>query len=190
MNYPDRGEREIIANQLGREADNLGGIARYCPRGKPAVLLTLPYSKEKWVFPTTYWLSCPYLVKEVSRLEDEGLIGELTQLLKTDEGFRLKLEKAHKRYARKRFSHLKEEDIEALKGESPAILEVLRESGVGGIREKAGIKCLHTHLADFLVEGENPVGEVVWQRLSWPEDCTICQTEDNHNENHNEYRKG
>jgi uncharacterized protein len=165
--------QKIIKRQLGREPDNLGGVARYCPSGKPAVLLTLPYSRQQGVFPTTYWLSCPYLVKEVSRLEDEGLIKSLTSRLNSDTEFKKALDNAHERYAKKRFSLLSDDYLEELNKESPSILQILRHSGIGGIRNK-GIKCLHAHLADYLVGAQNPVGEAIWQSLGWPDNCNIC----------------
>ena len=66
INYDINSELlNLIKKQLGRSPDNLLGIARYCPFGSPAVLVVKPYSKKGIVFPTTYWLSCPYLVKEV-----------------------------------------------------------------------------------------------------------------------------
>ncbi len=168
-------DREIIEFQLGREAVNLGGILEYCPFGKPALLLTLPYSHGKGIFPTTYWLSCPYLVKEVSRLEDQGMIRELTGRLKEDEQFRDELKKAHINYARKRSLLLDDDDRRSLRKSSPDMLDVIENSGVGGIRDKGGIKCLHTHLADFLVNGINPVGKFVRERVDWPEECKICE---------------
>ncbi|NLM97497.1 MAG: DUF501 domain-containing protein [Halanaerobiaceae bacterium] len=166
-------EREIIKYQLGREAENIGGIALYCPFGKPAVLLTLPYSKEYGVFPTTYWLSCPYLVKEVSRLEEKGLIREFTEMLEKDDVLKERLLAAHQDYAVERMKLLEDEDRKQL-ADKKAILEVLSGSGIGGIRDMKGIKCLHTHLADYLARKKNPVGEVIWKKLSWPEDCHIC----------------
>ncbi len=166
--------RSIIKFQLGREPHNLKGVALYCPFYKPAVLVTNPFSKEHGVFPTTYWLSCPYLVKEVSRLEDKGLIRELTDRLQSDPDFKEKMERAHTNYRRQRMKLLQDDfrdDIESL---SPDIIRVLKKSGVGGIRDKEGIKCLHTHLADYLVHGQNPAGEIVWKKLDWPEECDLC----------------
>lgn len=69
---------------------------------------------------------------------------------------------------------MSEESQEKIKLISMAIYRVLRDSGVGGINNLEGIKCLHVHLADYLVNKENPVGEKVWDGLDWPEDCHIC----------------
>ena len=160
---------KIIKKQLGREPDNLLSIAKKCPFSYPAVLLVKPY-ENSIVFPTTYWLSCPYFVKEVSKIEDRGLIEKLTSKLKEDKEFRSTLKKAHQNYAKKRLSYLDEE----LDDLSEGIREVLVNSGVGGIINKEGIKCLHTHLADYLINGLNPVGKIVFAKLDWPNSCSIC----------------
>lgn len=167
-------EMKIIKYQLGREPENIGDIAVFCPFEKPAVLLTLPYSKEYGVSPTIYWLSCPYLVKEVSRLEDKGLVKKYTVMLEKDSSLKERLMKAHQDYAEVRIKLLSDANRKYLADYNGAIIEVLSESGVGGIRDKKGIKCLHTHLADYLVNKENPVGEQLCKVLDWPEDCNIC----------------
>ncbi|MTI60019.1 MAG: DUF501 domain-containing protein [Firmicutes bacterium] len=169
-------ELAVITKQLGREPENFAGVRAYCPFDYPAVVLTAPYSKENGVFPTLYWLTCPYLVKSVARLEDEGLVRELTELLKRDTNLQKELMKAHQKYALVRFSYLGESEKELLSDKSPAILRVLREAGVGGIMDKQGIKCLHTHLADYLVNKQNPIGSLVWQKTAWPSGCSICMS--------------
>lgn len=167
-------ELAVIREQLGREPKNFAGVMVYCPFNYPAVILTAPYSKENGVFPTLYWLSCPYLVKSVARLEDKGLVRELTERLKRDAGLQKELMEAHQNYAEARFSYLDNTEKECLSDKAPAILKVLREAGVGGIMDKKGIKCLHTHLADYLVDKQNPIGSLVWQKTAWPSECSIC----------------
>lgn len=161
---------KIIKKQLGRKPDNLLRVAKKCPFSYPAVLLVKPY-ENSIVFPTTYWLSCPYLVKEVSKIEDTGLIETLTLKLKKDEEFRLLLKKAHNYYAQKRLKYLEKDPKDLPDG----IENVLVNSGVGGIIDKEGIKCLHTHLADYLINKFNPVGRIVFDKLDWPDVCNICE---------------
>ena len=164
----------IIKYQIGRQPENLSKIEVYCPFDKPAVLLTLPYSEENGVFPTSHWLSCPYLVREVAKLEDEGLVKKLSSIIADNADFRMKLMKAHKRYAANRLKYLSDSMKNKIKKKSLGMYKVLVESGVGGIMEKEGVKCLHTHLADFLVMGDNPIGELIWKQVDWPEDCHFC----------------
>lgn len=161
---------QIIKKQLGRTPNNLIGVARECPFGYPAVLITNPY-EDGIVFPTTYWLSCPFLVKELGKIEDTGIIKDLTDRLKNDRELRKKLELAHKNYAEKRLSYLNC-DLDNL---SEGIKKVITTSGVGGIVDKEGIKCLHTHLADYLVNGENPIGRIAFKKVDWPDNCMVCE---------------
>mgnify|MGYP006271736855 FL=1 len=160
---------KIIKKQLEREPDNLLEVVKRCPFSYPAVLTVKPY-ENSIVFPTTYWLSCPYFVKEVGKIEDKGLIQKLTLKLKNDREFRSSLKKAHQHYANKRLEYL-DKKLEEL---PDGIRDVIENSGVGGIIDKEGVKCLHTHLADYLVNGLNPVGEIVFNKLNWPDNCDIC----------------
>jgi len=70
---------------------------------------------------------------------------------------------------------LNEKMINSIKSKSLDILNVLENSGVGGIMDKGGLKCLHAHLADYLVNGLNPIGEIVYKFLQWPEECHLCE---------------
>ncbi|MFP4198217.1 MAG: DUF501 domain-containing protein [Halanaerobium sp.] len=168
-------EDKIVELQLDREINNFLKTARYCPFGYPAVITTAPFVNGLTA-PTIYWLSCPYLNYEVDRLESESdLISRLGERLKSDSEFRDLMEAAHKRYAKSRSQLLSAEELQQAKIISEDLYKMLLKSGVGGIREKAGIKCLHTHLADFLVEKSNPAGEIVFSEINWPENCKICK---------------
>ncbi|TDP88830.1 hypothetical protein C7957_13018 [Halanaerobium saccharolyticum] len=168
-------DHKIIELQLDRKIDNFLETALYCPFGFPAVITVKPFTNNT-AAPTIYWLSCPYLNYEVDRLEAESnLISELGKKLKSDAEFKALMEVAHQRYAEKRKQLLSAAELQKAREVSEDLYRMLVESGVGGIREKEGIKCLHTHLADFLVEKSNPAGEVVFNKIDWPENCKICK---------------
>jgi len=168
-------DHKTIELQLDRKIDNFLKTALYCPFGFPAVITVKPFANNT-AAPTIYWLSCPYLNYEVGRLEAESdLISELGKKLKTDMEFKVLMEAAHQRYAEKRKKLLSAAELQKAREVSEDLYRMLVESGVGGIREKEGIKCLHTHLADFLVEKSNPAGEVVFNKIDWPENCKICK---------------
>lgn len=174
------GEKEIIARQLGRSPRNLAGIAVHCPAGEPQVIATHPLTLHgvyPEVFPTLYWLSCPRLVKAISRLEGAGLIEEIQERVFHDPELLEQLHEAHRVYAEQRMALVNEKALSEL-GEYPAQFEVLAHSGVGGIMDE-GIKCLHTHFADYLVNRKNPVGRLVAERLGEKvlEQCTECEPE-------------
>ncbi len=100
--------------------------------------------------PTLYWLVDPELHETVSRLESEGGVHRYEELVDADD-----LARAHDDYRRRREASTLRHDLVAAGG------------GVGGTR--VGVKCLHAHLANFLVGHDDPVGRVVAGEVSVPE---------------------
>lgn len=160
---------ETIKWQLGRHPRGLHSIVRRCEFDCPQVVITKPMLGPGQVFPTTYWLTCPHLVKEVSRLESTGMIAQLTELAASNTDFAKALEKAHEDYSTLRQSLLSPKGWETLLERHPDQYVVLKDSGIAGIRGP-GVKCLHAHLAHFLAGGENPVGRRVWELIK----CKSC----------------
>ena len=155
---------QLIEKQLGRRPRGVVGVGLRCPAGYPRVIVTKPVVEPGQVFPTTYWLTCPHLVKEVSRLESQGLVGELTERALHDADFARELVEAHEEYKAARQALLSPEEWETLKKEYPEQYASLQESGIAGIKNP-GVKCLHAHLAHYLVGGRNPVGRIVWELI-------------------------
>ncbi|ADQ15387.1 DUF501 domain-containing protein [Halanaerobium hydrogeniformans] len=168
-------EKKIVELQLKRNINNFSKSAVFCPFDFPTVVIVNPY-KNNIPAPTIYWLSCPYLNYKVDRLEAESnLLAVLQELLDKDHEFKNRMEKAHKKYAKMRRELLSQEDLNKAKSLSENLYQTLLYSGVGGIKDKEGIKCLHTHLAHFLIDKSNPVGEIAFEKIEWPENCSICQ---------------
>ena len=65
-------DRAVLERQLGRSPRAFRRVVRRCPFGRPAVTEQAPYDVGGNPFPTTYYLTCPHLVAEVSRLEAAG----------------------------------------------------------------------------------------------------------------------
>ena len=61
-------DRAIVARQLGREPRAFGRVAVRCPFGRPAVTEQHPYAPDGEPFPTTYYVTCRYLVAAISRV--------------------------------------------------------------------------------------------------------------------------
>ncbi len=108
-------------------------------------------------FPTTFWLTCPILVKRASRLEASGTMAEMTEALGSDERLRARLEDALRRYRERRDAHL-----------------VIVESGgpPGGGPDR--VKCLHAHLAHELADPPNPIGALTLAATEWPDCVAPC----------------
>ena len=104
-------------------------------------------------FPTLYWLTCPILLKRVSRLESEGFMNEVNDRLGRDTDMRARLEASIAKLIERRDSH-----------------ERIDDAGVppGGGPDK--IKCLHAHVAAELVQADDPVGSISVALSAWP-DC-------------------
>jgi uncharacterized protein len=97
--------------------------------------------------PTLFWLVDGRLKEAVSRLEAAGGVKEAEASVPA-----AAVAEAHERYRAERDRTL------------PAGHGGPRPSGgVGGTRR--GVKCLHAHLAWFLVGGDDPVGAWVAERL-------------------------
>lgn len=157
-----------ITAQIGRPARGLVAVAARCRFGKPAVVVVspvLPTREGIEPFPTTFWLTCPYLVAQVSALESEGWIGRLAAESKADPRLARELEQAHQAAATLRRALAGQEALQRLARLSPRAAERIATSGVAGIRHPAGIKCLHAHLADYLGRGANPIGRRVTEIL-------------------------
>ena len=145
--------KNILRLQIGKKPKEDFKVVLLCKFGFPQVIKNSPVVGGK-PFPTTFWLTCPYLVKEVSRLEEAGYISKFEEILKRNERFRRKYLKAHsfERMLRKPFIS---------KNLPKGIKKKLLSVGVGGIENPLGVKCLHLHLASYLGGVPNPLGKEV-----------------------------
>ncbi len=140
------------------------GVNRFCEHQFPQVITNRPLIVAEpaiEIFPTLYWLTCPYLHREIALLEGDGLIAQFERRIGEDRGFAAAVRKNHMDYAARRLALIPIEVRERMGIEYPDRYQVLAESGVGGTRNPEGVKCLHAHMADYLVHGENVIGAAV-----------------------------
>ncbi len=117
-------------------------------------------------FPTRYWLTCPLAVKRLSRLESAGGIGRLESYIESRPDVATRLAEANLRYAEERDQLV------------PPSAEPAPSGGVGG-NAGEGLKCLHSHYADYAAGNDNPVGELSAPYVE-PLDCEFtCVAEVN-----------
>ncbi|MET1008883.1 MAG: DUF501 domain-containing protein, partial [Gaiellaceae bacterium] len=62
----------VVSWQLGRPARAFRRVEVRCPYGYPAVTEQAPFGPDGEPFPTTYYLTCPWLVAAIARLEAAG----------------------------------------------------------------------------------------------------------------------
>lgn len=153
---PDAGD----VDRHGATADAVAGLLGRRPRaafavvvsdvadGAPVVIRNAPLLDDGTPMPTRYWLVDPALGARIGTLESLGGVRQAEADVCPEA-----LEASHRRYAQARDAALPANHH----GPAPS-------GGVGGTR--TGVKCLHTHYAWWLVDGADPVGAWVHDRLA------------------------
>lgn len=160
----DEADFTAMREQLGREMRGVISIARRCSCGRPAVVRTAPRLEDGTPFPTSLYLTLPWLVLEISRVEATGTMAELTSRLGQDPELAEAYRQAHERYLQRR-------------AELGEVAEISGTSA-GGMPER--VKCLHALAGQALAEGPgvNPVAEEVLAGIdgAWPELACRCES--------------
>jgi uncharacterized protein len=138
-----------LESMLGRPLAGRCAVVVRSLDGSPVVIENEPHLRDGTPMPTLYWLVDRALRDAVSRLESEGGVHRFEDLVDAQH-----LEKVHEEYARRRHQSLVRRDLTEPQG------------GVGGTRK--GVKCLHAHLANYLVGHDDPVGALVASTLDVP----------------------
>jgi uncharacterized protein len=128
----------VVSWQLGRPARPFRRVAARCAYGFPAVTEQAPFGPDGEPFPTTYYLTCPWLVSGIARLEAGGGVERFSRLAASDPELGRSLEDA-------------DEEQRRLRPE----LDV----GIAGTRSRENLKCLHAHAAFALARPDYELGE-------------------------------
>ena len=121
------------------------------------MLVCRPFSVKGRPFPTTFWLTCPYLTRRAGLIESHGGVRELEEYM-TSRGMlhewrrynllhqviRLRLiDRYSCRYAGKYHAN---------------VFRSVMRSGIGGMKlsEDITVKCLHLQTASFIALGRHP----------------------------------
>ena len=128
----------MVSWQLGRSARAFRRVAARCAYGFPAVTEQAPFGDDGTPFPTTYYLTCPWLVAEIARLEAGGGVERFSRAAAEDRELALSLADADAEQRR-------------LRPELPV--------GIAGSRTRENLKCLHAHAAFALARPGYRLGE-------------------------------
>jgi hypothetical protein len=145
-------DRAIVERQLGRPPRAFRRVVVRCPFGRPAVTEQAAFDESGEPFPTSYWITCRYLVAAIARLEAAGGVERWSRLAREEGGLRSSLERANAEQRR-------------LRPELP--------SGIGGQTREGGLKCLHAHAAFALARPGYELGERILAEVEplWPSRC-------------------
>ena len=136
-------DREAVSRQLGREPKPFRVAAR-CPFGLPSVI----ENERTRSMPTSFWVTCPSLVAEISRIESTGGVREAGEAV-GGPGVEAVHEEHRSRYGTR----------------------------VAGVREGGSVKCLHAFTALQLSGAlPNPVAGWTLARLERPYPQEACCT--------------
>jgi hypothetical protein len=133
-------DARVVSWQLGRRAKPFRRVAARCTHGFPAVTEQAPFGDDGEPFPTTYYLTCPWLVSGIARVEAGGGV--------------------------ERFSRAAASDPELARSLADADAEQRRlrpelDVGIAGTRTRENLKCLHAHAAFALARPRYELGERV-----------------------------
>jgi len=133
-------DRALVEWQLGRPPRALRRVAVRCPHGFPAVTEQAASDADGRPFPTTYYLTCPWLVAALARIEAAGGVERWTRTAAADTDLAASLAAGHAEQRRLR----------------PEL-----DAGIAGSRDGGGLKCLHAHAAFALARPGYELGERV-----------------------------
>jgi hypothetical protein len=133
-------DERVVSWQLGRPARPFRRVAARCAYGFPAVTEQAPFGPGGEPFPTTYYLTCPWLVSGIARLEAGGGVERFSRLAASDPDLARSLAEADDEQRRLR----PELDV-----------------GIAGTRSRENLKCLHAHAAFALARPDYELGERV-----------------------------
>jgi uncharacterized protein len=145
-------DEEIVERQLGRPPRAFRGVALRCPWGRPAVTEQAPFDEDGRPFPTQYYVTCPFLVAAVSRLEAAGGVERWSAVARDEPAMAASLAAAQAEQRRLR----------------PEL-----DAGIGGSTRPGSLKCLHAHAAFALAHPGYELGERILaeQPALWPDSC-------------------
>jgi len=152
---------KVVAGQLGRTPRGAFSVSVRCSYGYPQVIRVHPVVEGK-PFPTLYWLTCPFLSREIGHLEAAGWVKQLEARMAEEPELRSAMHEAHQRTWSRRDQLLSSEEKAALAADGTLV--GLEGRGIGGISDWDRLKCLHLHAAHALAD-ENPTGSIVLRML-------------------------
>jgi uncharacterized protein len=158
-------DRALVERQLGRPPRAFRCVVARCPFGAPAVTEQWPYDDAGDPFPTTYYLTCRYVVAAVARLEAAGGVEGWSEQVEQDPGLAAAVAAATAEQRAVRH--------ELARGRSGSDGGASLDLGIGGSANPGRLKCLHAHVAYALARPGYELGDRILAELEplWPDRC-------------------
>ena len=164
---PTAQDLDTLSRQLGRPVRDVVEIGARCVCGNPLVATTAPRLSNGIPFPTTFYLTHPHATAAASRLENAGVMDDMTTRLAEDPELADSYRAAHENYLSAR----------ARIGELSGVGPVPEIAGVtaGGMPER--VKCIHVLVGHSLAEGPgaNPLGDEALELMRHDFDPAVCR---------------
>ncbi len=144
-------DRRVVSAQMEKRLFDerlVAAVSCRCVYGFPQAVVCRPVWRGA-PFPTTFWLTCPYLSRLCGTLESSGGVGRLEAVLATRAP---EYRKYSSLYVTARLSLLSFAERKFLRAYRPKVWKALCSTGIGGIRRgpKTTAKCLHLQTAACL----------------------------------------
>lgn len=155
-------DEAVLRAQLGREPRQPWRVAVRCPHGIPRVIACPSRLADGTPFPTTFWLTCSATVEAVGAIESAGGVAAWDARLRDDAELRRRDRASAEMYVAARIAESGGTDACA-------------GTGIAGVAEDGGVKCLHARVAAYLAGIDDPVGEGVMSALALECDDERCR---------------
>jgi len=176
---------DVLQRQLRSKNVHIAGILQRCPHGYPAIVILNPENTEKdgenhqkelnfTSISTPLWLTCPHLNDRIHILESGGFVKKIEKYMQNDSEMSSFMIRAHVHYA-----ILRKNIYKQFSRYSPLVEKYgdVFNAGIGGIREKSSVKCLHLHVAHFAACEDNVVGKITLDLLEGDKFCKEVKCE-------------
>ena len=147
-------QAQVVAAQLGREPRDPWRVSSRCRWGYPTTIASPSLLADGTPFPNLVWLTCPYLIDRIGRLESSGMAAEYAQHAAEDEWFAESLKETDAR-------------LRAARADESGGTDACPDVGLAGQKDPLGVKCLHAHVALALVHLGDPIGRDVLDHVGY-----------------------
>lgn len=141
----------VVTQQLGREPQVQFSVAECCIYGWPAVIRNAALTRSGKPNPNLFYLTCPYLVKKVSILEDQSLTSKIQNKVRSDDGLSENLKQANRNHA----------SAWLAQAGRMQVASTIKPPNIAATGDPLLVKCLHAHLAYYLANRSHRVGSMV-----------------------------